>query len=306
MQDEELNFMSSLKEAQSNTQALVGIGKGALLLGQGIINAFRLITACAGAWALCLMRWRVGVAVALWRYPLAWFILSFACLPYQYTRWYPTLVIFQNIVFVSMVLQAAIALVRFFRGSKQPIHSQDLGSPHVLLAPLWHVLFHRTKSPALWTTLIGEPLAVAALALVVYIVEQTSLPAPRDKWPISLVVLLVAFCMVVDCVLMVTRSRLEIMQITDRELEQQGLAESFEGEAAGQREREVEGFSTIPAFTIDQFASPDQSDAPTQLYEDGLSEESGIPSGASQLWTDHTLVLTEPFEPDGSPGGDKP
>ena len=78
MENQELSVMGSLKEIQSNTQAINAAGRAVFAFGQGIISLFRLFTASAGAWVLCLMRWRVGVAVALWRYPLAYIILSIA------------------------------------------------------------------------------------------------------------------------------------------------------------------------------------------------------------------------------------
>ncbi|UYV13494.1 MAG: hypothetical protein NCW75_04215 [Phycisphaera sp.] len=247
MQDQEFSMMGSLKEIQGNTQAVKAVGKGVFALGQGIISLFRLITASAGAWVLCLMRWRVGTAVALWRYPLAYFILSTACGAYQDTRWQAPLFIFQNIVFLSVACQAIIAIVRFFRGSKRPIHSQDLGSAHALLAPLWLTVFGRTKSPALWMNLVGEPAVILLLAVVVFAIEQTVLPAPRDLWAISGVLVLVALCMVCDAALILAKTRLQIMQITDRELEQQSMADTMAGERSASQEREAEGLAQIPA-----------------------------------------------------------
>ncbi|MEO1278962.1 MAG: hypothetical protein AAFV77_08405 [Planctomycetota bacterium] len=247
MQDQEFSMMGSLKEIQGNTQALNSAGKAVFMFGQGIVAVIRLGTASAGAWALCLMRWRVGIAVALWRYPLALVILSIACSPYRYTPWSGPLAIFQNLVFISIACQAIIAIVRFFRGSKRPIHSQDLGWPHALLAPVWQRLFGRTSNPRLAAILIGEPALVLVVAMVVFVVERTMLPAPYGLWPISSVLFLVALCMIADAGLILARTRLEIMQLTDRELEQQSTADTMAGERAAAQQREAEGVAMIPA-----------------------------------------------------------
>ncbi|MEO1278805.1 MAG: hypothetical protein AAFV77_07615, partial [Planctomycetota bacterium] len=98
--------------------------------------------------------------------------------------------------------------------------------------------------------LIGEPILVFLLAAGVRVIELTVLPAPADRWPISVWVCLVGISMMGETVWVMLMGRWRVTQMIDHDIEQQEIAADVMQQRSTQQERHAEGVSQIPLVEI--------------------------------------------------------
>lgn len=275
MEEQEFSFEKALKEGQANAQMVQAYGKGLWNWGKLALSIAIFTLMAASCWARCLLRWKPGVMAVLTRYVPSLIVLNVIAQFYASTPWFEVLRYAQTVLFFAILLHLVMAVVQTFAAQRKPVHSMDAGVAHPLIGWLWRVLLWWDDDPDLTVTLIGEPVLVMLVAVGVYAIEMTVLPAPENRWPISTWVLLVATSMMGETFWSMLVARWRVVKMMDHELDQQELAEVFMDQRAVLHERGAEGVSQVPRVELPESIDSAHGDSPGDTVPTVAAEYTG-------------------------------